>query len=181
MGAPVSTSAASAAAPASQRSRSPAVGLQQWALEELAHDPEREPLLELRRPRREDPEAEVRRPGARLLEQPRLPHPRGTLDDQGCPGSLAGGAQRGANALELVLALEQRGRPGKRGLVHAQIDRTRGLPAGAMFGGRCQGMCPMCGAPGGRMLATHSTFAGTCRSQRSEPGSPRSPQAKERA
>ena len=38
------------------------VGLEQWALEELAHDPEREPPLELRRARVEDAEAEVRRP-----------------------------------------------------------------------------------------------------------------------
>ena len=111
-----------------RRSRQPAValagvGLQQWALEELAHDPEREPLLELRRPRHKDAEAEVRRPHACLLEQPRLPHPRGALDDQGSPRPLPHGAQRGADALELVLALEQRGRPGKRGLVHAQIDR----------------------------------------------------------
>ena len=58
-----------------RRSRQPAValagvGLQQWALEELAHDPEREPLLELRRPRGKDAEAEVRRPRACLLEQP---------------------------------------------------------------------------------------------------------------
>ena len=107
-----------------RRSRQPAValagvGLQQWALEELADDPEREPLLELRRPRGEDAETEVRRPRACLLEQPRLPHPRGALDDEGFPGSLARGAQRGADALDLVLALEQRGRPGKRGLVDA--------------------------------------------------------------
>jgi hypothetical protein len=38
---------------------------------------------------------------------------------------LAGAAQRGADLLELVLALEQRGRAGKRGLVHAPIDRSR--------------------------------------------------------
>jgi hypothetical protein len=58
-----------------RRSRQPAValvavGLEQWALEELLHDPEREPLLELRRPRRKDAEAEVRRRYAGLLEQP---------------------------------------------------------------------------------------------------------------
>ena len=59
-----------------RRSRQPAlalagVGLQQRALEELAHDPEREPLLELRRPRaqaRGQPSSE--RPRACLLEQP---------------------------------------------------------------------------------------------------------------
>jgi 4-oxalocrotonate tautomerase len=55
--------------------------------------------------------------------------------------------------LELVLALEQRGRPNKRGRVHTRIDRIPGSPPGAMFGGRCQGMCPMCRAPVGRMLA----------------------------
>ena len=39
------------------------------------------------------------------------------------PPLPAGGAQRGADALDLVLALEQHGRPGKRGRVHAPIDR----------------------------------------------------------
>ena len=68
--APVSTSAARAAAPASQRRARRPAGLQQWALEELAHDPEREALLELRPPRGKDAEAEVRRPHARFLEQP---------------------------------------------------------------------------------------------------------------
>jgi hypothetical protein len=46
------------------------LSLQQWALEELSHDAEREPLLELRRPRGKDAEAEVRRAHAGLLEQP---------------------------------------------------------------------------------------------------------------
>ena len=27
------------------------------------------------------------------------------------------------------------------------------IPASAMFGGRCQGMCPMCGVPVGRTMA----------------------------
>src|SRR5215207_5706168 len=85
------------------------VGLQQWALEELSHDPERKPLLELRGPRRKDAKAEVRRAHTGLLEEPRLPHARGTLNDQDSPRSLADGAQRSADALELVLALEQRG------------------------------------------------------------------------
>ena len=38
------------------------------------------------------------------------------------PVRIGDGAQRGADALELVLAVEQRGRPGKRGLVHAPLD-----------------------------------------------------------
>jgi hypothetical protein len=42
----------------------------QGRLEELAHDPEREPLLELRRTRRKDAQAEVRRLCACLIEQP---------------------------------------------------------------------------------------------------------------
>ena len=46
-----------------------AVGLQQGALEELADDPEWEPLLKLRSPRAQNPETEVRGPRACLLEQ----------------------------------------------------------------------------------------------------------------
>jgi hypothetical protein len=73
------------------------------------------------------------------------------------PRSLAGGAQRGADTLDLVLALEQRGRPGKRGLLHAPIDRKAAHTAHAMFGGRCQGMCPMCRAPVGPTMAGTKT------------------------
>lgn len=132
-----------------RRSRQPAlaltgVGLPQWTLEELAHDAEREPLLERRRPRAEDADAEVRRPYACLLEQPRLPHPRGALDDQGSPCSLPHGPQRGADALDLVLALEQRGRLGEGGLVHTPLDRKRGSGAAQCSGGEVGG-CSRCG------------------------------------
>ena len=89
----VSTSAASAAAPANQRSRSPLSASSSRALEQLAHDPERESLFELRRPRAQDatPSSDAR--CACLLEQSRLAHPRGALDDQDAPGSLSHGAQ----------------------------------------------------------------------------------------
>ena len=59
------------------------------------------------------------------------------------------GAQRGAEATQLrPQRSKQRGRPGKRGLVHASLD-VSAHPGRAIFGGRCQGMCPMCGAPVG--------------------------------
>ncbi len=61
-GAPMSTSRGQRRRPGKPALALGAVGLQQRALEELADDPEREPLLELRRPRAQDPEAEVRRP-----------------------------------------------------------------------------------------------------------------------
>ena len=142
-----------------RRSRQPAlalagVGLEQRALEELAHDPERESLLELRRPRAEDATPRSGACEACLLEQPRLPHPRGALDDQGSSRSLPDGTQRGTDALDLVLALEQRSRLSDGGLVHAPVDRRPRDGPRAMFGGRCQGMCPMCAAPVGHG-ATH--------------------------
>src|SRR5207248_769859 len=70
-----------------RRSRQPAVALlgvrlTQGTLEQLAHDPERVPLLEPRRTRGEDTKAEVRGLRARPLEQPRLSHSRRGLDDQ---------------------------------------------------------------------------------------------------
>ena len=135
-----------------RRPRQPAlalagVGLQQRALEELAHDPEREPLLELRRPRAEDAAAEVGGACARASSSSRdFPIPAAPSMTSGSPGSLPRGAQRGADALDLVLALEQRSRLGEGGLVHAPLDRRPRAGPRAMFGGRCQGICPMCGA-----------------------------------
>ena len=131
-----------------RRSRQPALtlalpGLHQDPLEELAHDPEREPLLELRRPRLEDQKAESGRLRACLLEQPRLADPWGAVDDQGSTVAISRGMENGANALDLVLALEQRVRPGNRGPVHAPADRKRRGERRAMFGGRCQG-CARC-------------------------------------
>jgi hypothetical protein len=68
----------------------------------------------------------------------------GRLDDQAVPaGLLAGGAQRGSDALDLVPALKQRGRPSKRGLVHAQIDRTPGARP-AQCSGIHVGGCARC-------------------------------------
>ena len=88
-------------------------------------------------------QAELRRLRARLLEQPRLPDPGGALDDQRPAGPLPDGAQRGADALDLVLALEQRGRPGEGGLGPcADRSYAPGALRRAMFGGRCQGMLP---------------------------------------
>ena len=84
---------------------------------------------------------------ARLLEQPRLPDPRGALDDQGSAVALARGAQRGADALDLVLALEQRVRPGNRGPVHAPADRKRARAAPRNVRGSMSGVRPMCAAP----------------------------------
>ena len=43
-------------------------------------------------------------------------------------------------------------RPGSPGLVLASIANPADV-AGAMFGGRCRGMCPMCGVPVGRTMA----------------------------
>jgi hypothetical protein len=59
------------------------VGVQQAALEELADDPEWEPLLELRPPRPQNPDAQVRGSRPCLLEQSRLPHSGSALDDDG--------------------------------------------------------------------------------------------------
>ena len=95
------------------------IGLQQRALEELAHDPERESPLEFRRSCAEDPDAVIRGPHACLLEQPRLAHPGGPLDHQGSPNPPPRGAERGVDALQLVLALKQRGRLSEGGLIHA--------------------------------------------------------------
>ena len=88
-------------------------GLEQRPLEELAHDAEREALFELGRPRargragrapapaRVPPRAAATSRSPRRPRRPRLAAP---------PGHRA---QRGADALDLVLALEQRVRPGE--------------------------------------------------------------------
>jgi len=70
------------------------------------------------------------------------------LNDHG-PGSLAHGTQRGVDPLELVLTLEQ--------LAWLDSGRHYGSIVGdargrAMFRGRCQGVCPMCGASVGRSM-----------------------------
>ena len=127
-----------------RRSRQPAfalvgVGLEQRALEELADDPEREPLLELGRPRAQHADAEVRGPDASHFEEPRLPDPGRALDQQHSPGAPRHGPQRGADVLDLVLAFEQRCRLGRGGRVHAPVDRKRRPAPCAIFGGRCQG------------------------------------------
>src|SRR5204863_5023198 len=80
----------------------------------------REALLELRGARCEDAEAELGRADARVLEQPRLPHARGSLDGERPARATRRVAKRGGDPLDLVLALEQRGRPGDGGLSHAQ-------------------------------------------------------------
>ena len=85
----------------------PTVGLHEQALEQLEHHPVREPLLELRRAGPQNPEPETRRPRACLLQQSRLPHPGRTLDHQGHPGALPHSSQRSADALDLLLTLEQ--------------------------------------------------------------------------
>ena len=59
-------------------------GLVDHALEQLANDPEREPLLELGRPRAEHAEAEVERTAAPDLEQPRLADAGSPLDPDDC-------------------------------------------------------------------------------------------------
>ena len=67
------------------------VGLQQRALEQLPHHSEREPLLELRRPCAQHVDAKVDSPQGPRLEQPRLPNPRGTFDNEHTSASLAHG------------------------------------------------------------------------------------------
>jgi hypothetical protein len=61
MGAPVSTSAASAAAPGSQRSRSPLSAARNGRSNSWRIAPNGNPLLRLRRPSAHDPNAELRR------------------------------------------------------------------------------------------------------------------------
>ena len=78
----VSTSAASAAAPASQRSRSPGIGVDERTLEQLARDTERETLLELRRARAQarrtpsPPREQRASPAAATSPSPRRPRSR---------------------------------------------------------------------------------------------------------
>src|SRR5215218_1803977 len=48
---------------------------------------------------------------------------------------------------DLMLTLEERGRPDKCGRVHAHVDRMPRTDSGAIFGGRCRGVCPMCRPP----------------------------------
>ena len=105
------------------------VGLGHQPLEQLAHDAEREALLELGGPGREHAEAELGRASAGRFEQPRLPDPGGALDDQHAALSLPDGAQRGMGALQFQLALEQCGRTGPGKCVHA-LGRSygRGTP-----------------------------------------------------
>ena len=140
----MSTSAANAAAPASQRSRSAALGLEERALEQLARDPERKPLLELRCTCAQDAQTELRRPDSRHLEQSGLPDPRGTLDHDDGPGSLPHPAYCSADAVDLVLALEQRVRQNENRLLHAPNSIVR--PVAACVGnvwGPMSGMRPM--------------------------------------
>ena len=59
-------------------------------------------------------QAEFLRARARLVQQARLPHPRSGFDHQRSPVSAPGGVEHGADALDLVLALEQRDRPSHR-------------------------------------------------------------------
>jgi hypothetical protein len=62
------------------------------------------------------------RPAARAQERSgKRPVPRRHSGNG--PIRIGDGAQRGADALELVLAVGERRRPGKRGLVHAPLDR----------------------------------------------------------
>lgn len=53
-----------------------------------------------------------------LVEQTRLADAGGALDDHRAPHTLRDGAQCGVGALQLVLALEQCGRPGPGKCVH---------------------------------------------------------------
>ena len=72
-------------------------------------------------------------------------------------------AHRSADALELVLALEQRD-PARRAASMRRDRMRRG--GGAMFGGRCQGVCPMWG------VAFERTMASTPTTQRRRPRPP---------
>ena len=70
---------ASAAAPASQRARSSGAAWWSTRLEQLAHDAEREPGLELGPARVQLPEAATARVRLRAPQQARLPEPAGRL------------------------------------------------------------------------------------------------------
>ena len=59
-------------------------------------------------------QTELLRARARLVEQARLPHPRSGFDHQRSPISAPRGVEHGADAPDLVLALEQRDRPSHR-------------------------------------------------------------------
>ena len=130
----MSTSAANDAAPARPALTLPAVGLREQALEQLQHHPVREPLLKLRRAGPQNPEPETRRPLTSLLQQSRLPDPGRTLDHKRHPGALPHRPQRSANALDLVLTLEQGVWLSSNGQVHALIDRKRSTSPNAMSG-----------------------------------------------
>jgi hypothetical protein len=82
---------------------------EQLLLEELAHDPERELLLELAATRDQHARACVRCQTAALGQQPRLADARRSLDGDQARPALGGADDRLAQGRDLVLALEQRG------------------------------------------------------------------------
>src|SRR5262249_40610598 len=77
------------------------------------------------------------------------------LDHYSFPLLAPRGAQRDDDPFELVLALEERRGLGADRLADA-ADRRARQGTRAMFGGRCQGICPMCGAPLGPTMARSS-------------------------
>ena len=106
----------------------------QGRLEQLAHDPERELPLELAAARGEHPEALLlgRRP--ELGEEPALPDAGGALDQREPALAIDGLGQRGAQRLELAIALEEQLCPS--GVRHAAHPRSgpRFRPTAALRG-----------------------------------------------
>ena len=91
----------------------------QRRLEQLAHDAERELPLELAAARGEHPEALLLGRRAELGEEPALPDAGGALDEREPALAIGGLGERGAQRLELAIALEEQLCP--CGVWHAHI------------------------------------------------------------
>ena len=83
------------------------VGLRQHRLEQTADDRERDPPLELMRPRTRDTDAKPRRGGRRVVKQLRLADPGRTLDEHHRPPPARRPRQRDTQLATLDLALKQ--------------------------------------------------------------------------
>ena len=88
--------------------------LAQSRLEELAHDAEGEVALELGAAGAQDARGAVVRGGARRGEHRRLADPGWPFDDDGRPGAGARAGDRGLDARQLAVALEQVDGAGRR-------------------------------------------------------------------
>ena len=160
-GAPVSTSAASAAAPASQRSRSPASASSSGRSKSWRTTPNGNPCSSsvARAPSTRRPSSDAR---ARASSSRRdFPIPAAPSMTRAPPARRPAARSAARTRSSSSLALEQRGRPGKGGLVHvrrsivsARPDRIARSPTAQCSGVDVRGSARCANRrPGGRMAS----------------------------